>query len=95
MIIRADRTDEMLAALRIYGAGEALVFPLYSTHMQSGHPCHYHGQKTGQRRYGVIVRAGIASCWWRADRRGSQDYDRRSVDAYPSGNMPSDALIYP
>ena len=32
MIIRADRTDEMLAALRIYGAGEALVFPLYSTH---------------------------------------------------------------
>jgi len=32
MIIRADRTDEMLAALRAHGAGEALVFPLFSTH---------------------------------------------------------------
>jgi len=32
MIIRADRTDEMLAALRIHGAGEALVFPLFSTY---------------------------------------------------------------
>ena len=31
-IIRADRTDEMLASLRNNGAGEAVLFPLFSSH---------------------------------------------------------------